>query len=578
LNGDFSLNATSPLIGAGQAEYDMGAIPYTVRPLMPTDLQVVTTPNEFDVALSWTNPIENTDGSAISSLNGVMIYRNGELIADLNGVTPGAYAEYNDAVPIQDAYRYKILAYTDIDGLYAFTLKGWIGPPITTLPTGPDAYGYVALESGDPGGPAFNWTEIAPTAGGAGTEVAELTTQDDFSALVDLPFSFQYYGLSYDQITICTNGWVAFGDAVTEVDWSNSAIPDADGPPAMLAPFWEDLNLEHGGQIATYHDAAAGTFTVEFYQVPQWTPETALETFQVVLYDPAQHPTTTGDGKILFQWLTVSDPSEATFGIENQAEAVGIELGMNGAYDPTSLGVQNDYAVLFTPPEENFPVAVTLTPESLPIVIPATGGSFNYTVDLSAPVNAATFDVWMDVVLPNGAVYGPVLSRSITMQPAQSMTRDMSQEIPGNAPAGEYFYRSFIGDEAMGVIWSCDTFAFTKEGVSDGASGSWSCIENGAQAGELNFDASAAKYVLHSNSPNPFNPVTTISFSLPQASLVSLEVYNSQGSRVAILVDGWRNTGAHDVTFDGSSLASGVYIYQLQAGDFVEAGKMVLMK
>lgn len=578
MNDDFSLNTTSPLIGAGQYEYDMGAVPYTVRPLMPTDLTITTTPNEFEVALSWTNPSENTDGSAIPFLLGALIYRNDEVIGSMIGMTPGGYAEWNDVVPIQDNYRYKILAYTGIYGLYAFTQEQWIGPPITALPTGPDAYGYVALETGDAGGPSFNWVEIAPAGGGSGTPVSELIGQDDLSALLDLPFSFQYYGLTYDQITVCTNGWLAFGDALTEVDWSNSAIPDADGPPAMLAPFWEDLNLEIGGQIATYYDDALGTFIIEFYRVPQWTPETALETFQVILYDPAQHPSTTGDGEILFQWLIVSDPSEATFGIENQAEAVGIQLGMNNGYDPTTLGVQNDYAVLFTPPEESFPVAVTLTPESPPVVIPAAGGAFNYTVDLSVPANAATFDVWIDVVMPNGSLYGPVISRSVTLQAGQSLTRAMIQNVPGGAPAGEYTYRSFIGDEALGVIWSCDTFSFTKEGVTDGSTGSWSCTESAAQSGEMNFDAAAAEYVLHSNSPNPFNPATTISFALPQAARVILDVYNSQGSRVATLVDGWRTAGVHDVTFDGSNLASGVYIYQLQVGEFVEAGKMVLLK
>ncbi|TKJ39068.1 hypothetical protein CEE37_11635 [candidate division LCP-89 bacterium B3_LCP] len=578
LNNNFALNASSTMIGAGQYEYDMGGVPYTVRPLMPSDLEIVTIPDEFNVTISWTNPSENSDGTTITSLNGVKIYRNGELIADMNGMTPGAYADFNDVVPIQDNYRYRIIAYTDIDGLYSFTRSQWIGPNISSLPTGPDAYGYSALESSDPDGPAFDWLEIAPTGGGPGAVVSELTGQDDHSAVVDLPFSFQYYGMTYDQITICTNGWLAMGDAQSEVDWSNTGIPNADGPPAMLAPFWEDLNLEHSGEIATFYYVVGGTFIVEFYQVPQWSPETALETFQVILYDPAVHTTVTGDGMILFQWHTVSDPSEATFGIENQAEAVGLQLGLNNSFDPTLLGVQNDYAVLFTPPDENFPVAVTLTPESPPVVIPAAGGSFNYTLDLSAPVNTETFDVWIDVVMPNGSLYGPVISRNITLQTGVPLTRDMTQNVPSGAPEGEYTYRSFIGDEALGLIWSIDTFTFAKEGVTDGSGGSWACTEGTTLCDGIPVNASVAEYIIHSNSPNPFNPMTTISFALPEASRVSLNVYNSHGSRVATLVDGWRAAGAHELTFDGSNLSSGVYIYQLQAGEFVEAGKMLLLK
>lgn len=79
-------------------------------------------------------------------------------------------------------------------------------------------------------------------------------------------------------------------------------------------------------------------------------------------------------------------------------------------------------------------------------------------------------------------------------------------------------------------------------------------------------------------SPNPFNPATTLSFALPKASRVCLSVYDVSGRLVATLVDGWRDAGVHEVTFDGSSLASGVYIYRLQAGTYHASGKMVLMK
>jgi len=78
--------------------------------------------------------------------------------------------------------------------------------------------------------------------------------------------------------------------------------------------------------------------------------------------------------------------------------------------------------------------------------------------------------------------------------------------------------------------------------------------------------------------PNPFNPLTTLSFALPEAAKVSLSVYDISGSLVATLANGWRSAGMHEVTFDGSKLASGVYFYRLQAGEFVSGGKMVLLK
>jgi hypothetical protein len=86
------------------------------------------------------------------------------------------------------------------------------------------------------------------------------------------------------------------------------------------------------------------------------------------------------------------------------------------------------------------------------------------------------------------------------------------------------------------------------------------------------------RFSLSQNYPNPFNPVTTISFSLPEASYVRLDVFDVAGRRVATLVDETRNAGVHNVTFDASSMASGVYFYRIEAGDMTETKKMILVK
>jgi len=80
------------------------------------------------------------------------------------------------------------------------------------------------------------------------------------------------------------------------------------------------------------------------------------------------------------------------------------------------------------------------------------------------------------------------------------------------------------------------------------------------------------------NCPNPFNPTTVIRYELPEANLVKLAVYNISGRQVAELVNGWRDAGSHEITFDGSNLASGIYVYRLTADDFNASGKMVLIK
>ena len=86
------------------------------------------------------------------------------------------------------------------------------------------------------------------------------------------------------------------------------------------------------------------------------------------------------------------------------------------------------------------------------------------------------------------------------------------------------------------------------------------------------------KFALAQNYPNPFNPATTIRYGLPARAHVTLSVYNTLGERVIDLINGDIDAGYHEVKFDGSGLASGVYFYRLQAGTFVEAKKLVLLR
>jgi hypothetical protein len=88
----------------------------------------------------------------------------------------------------------------------------------------------------------------------------------------------------------------------------------------------------------------------------------------------------------------------------------------------------------------------------------------------------------------------------------------------------------------------------------------------------------AREFVLHQNYPNPFNPTTEIGFTLPARTHVRLDVLNTLGEQVVLLVNGVRARGTHMVSFDGKGLASGIYLYRLRAGDRVETRRMVLAK
>jgi len=85
-------------------------------------------------------------------------------------------------------------------------------------------------------------------------------------------------------------------------------------------------------------------------------------------------------------------------------------------------------------------------------------------------------------------------------------------------------------------------------------------------------------FALDQNYPNPFNPVTTIRYALPRQSHVVLSIFNALGEKVEDLVNGDVSAGYHDVRLDGNNLASGVYFYRLQAGDFMQTRKLLLLK
>ena len=90
-------------------------------------------------------------------------------------------------------------------------------------------------------------------------------------------------------------------------------------------------------------------------------------------------------------------------------------------------------------------------------------------------------------------------------------------------------------------------------------------------------------YALNQNYPNPFNPTTMITYGLPKDGMVQVSIYDVMGREVRSLVSGFKDAGYHSVTWDarnmsGESVAAGMYIYTIQAGEFRSNKKMVLLK
>ncbi len=87
-----------------------------------------------------------------------------------------------------------------------------------------------------------------------------------------------------------------------------------------------------------------------------------------------------------------------------------------------------------------------------------------------------------------------------------------------------------------------------------------------------------AAFAVAQNSPNPFNPTTSISFTLPAADHVTVEIYNVSGQKVETLANNFLDAGKHSVVWDASGLSNGVYFYTVESGDFSKTMKMTLLK
>jgi hypothetical protein len=86
------------------------------------------------------------------------------------------------------------------------------------------------------------------------------------------------------------------------------------------------------------------------------------------------------------------------------------------------------------------------------------------------------------------------------------------------------------------------------------------------------------EFTISQNYPNPFNPTTTIKYNIKEITMVVLKVFDILGREVVTLVNEEKPAGSYEIVFNAANLPSGIYFYRLQAGDYIETKKMVLMK
>jgi hypothetical protein len=222
-------------------------------------------------------------------------------------------------------------------------------------------------------------------------------------------------------------------------------------------------------------------------------------------------------------------------------------------------------------------IDITVTAVNPPIVIPANGGTFQYRANIrNTTAQVQTFMGWTKWLNPLGVWSNLLGPFSLTLPGSANVTRRRFQNVAGSNPPGTYTFVGYTGPNAT-TIWDSSFFTFTKSATDMG--GEW--VYNNDNWGEdfdMEIESTPSQFALLGNFPNPFNPTTTIRFSLAAAGYVTLTVYDLQGREVAALMDGYRTAGAQEVAFDATALPSGVYAYRLTSSGQTAIAKMVLMK
>jgi hypothetical protein len=250
-----------------------------------------------------------------------------------------------------------------------------VGTVTSHDPMGPDTYGYYIYDTTDtsyPDVPSYNWIGIAPVEGGTGSTLTlnDVGSQNDEGdttgavsiASVTLPFSFSFYGEQYSQMSVCSNGFIAFG-STQNGDFRNWHLPGALGPNPMIAVFWDDLCLlsASGGAVYTYYNAAEHYYVVEWYHTTNGYNRTSEETFEAILYDQQFYPTSLGDGQIKLQYKTFNNVDAGSFdgytpshgnyctvGIKDHTGTRGLEYTFNNQYPTAAAPLGNSKALLIT--------------------------------------------------------------------------------------------------------------------------------------------------------------------------------------------------------------------------------------
>jgi len=239
------------------------------------------------------------------------------------------------------------------DGGYAvtmpFTLVVGEFRKVDPVPDGPRAPElYWAFDNEDVGyaqHPTFSWVEV----NGVGTRMS--FAQNDDVDSINIPAAFgpvKFYNQRYTKLSISADGWIACG-SYAQSNYTNTDLPSASAPPAVICGNWDDLypETEGDGYVYYYHDTANHRFVVEFDSVAYWSAQSTRDKFEFVFYDTTMAGPD-GNSQVLVQYLTANRTSSMTAGIQDPTRAIGIQCLYNDSYHKGASTIVPGHAILYT--------------------------------------------------------------------------------------------------------------------------------------------------------------------------------------------------------------------------------------
>jgi hypothetical protein len=516
-----------------------------------------------------------------------------------------------------------------------------IGTVTTNVPFGPDNYGYFMYDDTDTEydhAPTYSWFNITSLGsrlnfGGYDDASVIVDLPFDFtyygdtytSIIVCINGFFAVDTVAYDMAGTL---WYNF---------YNWPLPDPGNARGQISVFWDDLKYSGSVDgVYTYYDSDANRFIIQWQHMDHANNST-YQTFQAIIYDPVFYPTMTGDAEIVFNYSAIqntdSGENYCSVGLENWDENDGLEYTHDNFYPQSGAMLSNSRAIKITTNTGRGGVSGTVDLNSggqnQGAMVSTSSGQHRITPQSGqywikdVPPGQHDVDVTIDGYFPATATEIAVLADRTTRNIDFSMTQC---PIPGGLSASDGLgdrieitwdavsHADLEGYDLFRAEWENGEYAkvnmdpivgtsFSDFEISSGRyywyyvvavyAGSYGEAESFASnkdyghMGTVGTDdenpSIPSTFYISQNYPNPFNPSTTISYGLPSDSNVKIKIYNLLGQSVRLLVDEHQTAGYKAVVWDGhdhsgSKVSSGVYFYTIDAGNYHDSKKMLMIK